>query len=66
MTLSRVRRVCDVGEGCPALDVDTPTGDAFVTGYLPNGEEATVRIPSAQVPKVLHGLGPDDFGVVGA
>jgi len=63
VTLIRIRRVewCDVGEGCPALDVDTTTGDAWVTGYINDGSEVTVRIPACDVPKLLYGLGPAEL-----
>jgi hypothetical protein len=61
VALIRIRCTCDVGEGCPSLDVDTETGDALVTGYVEDGSEVTVRIPARDVPRVLHHLGPRDF-----
>lgn len=69
MALIPMRTTCEAGETCPMLSYDT--GDALVGGPLdtaaaaalgfPEGE-GVIRIPARDVPRVLHGIGPETFG----
>lgn len=71
MALIPIRTTCEAGETCPMLGYDTDTGDALVGGPVdtaaaaalgfPEGE-GVIRIPARDVPRVLHGIGPETFG----
>jgi hypothetical protein len=70
MALIPIRTTCEAGETCPMLGYDTDTGDVLVGGPIdtaaaaalgfPEGE-GVIRIPAGDVPRVLHGIGPETF-----
>ncbi len=70
MAHSWLRVTCEAGETCPVLGYDTDTGDALVGGPVdtaaaaalgfPEGE-GVIRIPARDVPRMLHGIGPETF-----
>jgi hypothetical protein len=47
----RYRDNCPVGEGCPKLE-EGEDGMINVTGYLPDGTESTVAVPSSLIPGI--------------
>ncbi|MGH3944204.1 MAG: hypothetical protein ACRDSI_04035 [Pseudonocardiaceae bacterium] len=71
MALIPIRTTSEAGETCPMLGYDTDTGDALLGGAVdmaataalgfPAGE-GVIRIPARDVPRVLHGIGPETFG----
>ncbi len=70
MALIRLRGsdICEAGNICPTLILNTDTGAVGVQAYTDHGAtadltipdgEAVVWIPADLVPKLLYGLGPD-------
>ena len=49
--LKLIASTCEDGN-CPTMWQDTVTGDVVVRGYLPDGSETDVRIPSADWAKL--------------
>ncbi|MGH3884049.1 MAG: hypothetical protein ACRDRY_20750 [Pseudonocardiaceae bacterium] len=66
-----IRTTSEAGETCPMLGYDTDTGDALVGGPVDTAAaaalgftdgEGVIRVPARDVPRVLHGIGPETFG----